>query len=146
MVIGKDGTRARQIEAETGARLVFPEQKSVAIYAPSQQQFEQAKGLVLDALGLTIREGSAVSRELSGLNCRGRVGEEYLAKVVTVLDFGAFVELPTGVHVLLHISQMSDDRIVSVEDVLTEGQFIQVKCVGRDDNGKIILSSKGLIG
>ena len=69
----------------------------------------------------------------------------YEAKVVEILDYGAYVELPNGFNVLLHISQLAHDRVASVEDVLKAGQTVNVKCIGRDGHGNILLSRKELL-
>lgn len=60
------------------------------------------------------------------------------------MDFGAFVELPSGFQTLLHISELSHARIRAIEEVLYEGQEIKVKCLGRDPKGNVRISRKAL--
>jgi len=73
------------------------------------------------------------------------VGKVYQGRVVKITDFGAFVEILPGTDGLLHISQISAERIKRVEDVLTEGQEIQVKVIDVDKAGKIRLSRRELL-
>jgi len=60
------------------------------------------------------------------------------------MDYGAFVLLPTGFQALLHISEISEERIRSVADVFKEGETVTVKCLGRDLNGEPRLSMKAI--
>ena len=73
------------------------------------------------------------------------VGKVYLGKVVKIMEFGAFVQILPGTDGLLHISQISTERIKRVEDVLKEGDEIQVKVLEVDKSGKIRLSRKELL-
>jgi polyribonucleotide nucleotidyltransferase len=73
------------------------------------------------------------------------VGKVYLGKVVKIMEFGAFVEILPGTDGLLHISQISTERIKRVEDVLKEGDEVQVKVLEVDKSGKIRLSRKELL-
>jgi polyribonucleotide nucleotidyltransferase len=73
------------------------------------------------------------------------VGKVYQGRVVKITDFGAFVEILPGTDGLLHISQIAAERIKRVEDVLKEGQEIQVKVIEVDKAGKIRLSRRELL-
>jgi len=73
------------------------------------------------------------------------VGKVYLGKVVKIMEFGAFVQILPGTDGLLHISQISTERIKRVEDVLKEGDEVQVKVLEVDKSGKIRLSRKELL-
>jgi polyribonucleotide nucleotidyltransferase len=73
------------------------------------------------------------------------VGKVYLGKVVKITDFGAFVEILPGTDGLLHISQISQERIKRVEDVLKEGEEVMVKVIEVDRAGKIRLSRRELL-
>jgi len=73
------------------------------------------------------------------------VGKVYLGKVVKIMEFGAFVQILPGTDGLLHISQISTERIKRVEDVLKEGDEIHVKVLEVDKSGKIRLSRKELL-
>ncbi len=73
------------------------------------------------------------------------VGKTYKAKVVKIMDFGAFVEYMPGQQGLVHISQLAKDRVDKVEDVVRTGDMLDVKLVGIDDQGRANLSHKVLI-
>ena len=129
LLIGPKGDTIRRIEADTGARLILKEDaKEMLIYAPTRHQYDQAETAILDVQGANIREG-----------------EVYDVKVVSLSDFGAFVELPNGFQALLHISELTHNRIRAIEDVLYEGQDLKVKCLGRDPKGNVKLSRKALL-
>jgi polyribonucleotide nucleotidyltransferase len=70
------------------------------------------------------------------------VGEMYQGTVVTIKDFGCFVEVMPGKDGLVHISELADFRVNKVEDVVKVGDSIWVKCIGVDDRGKVKLSRK----
>jgi polyribonucleotide nucleotidyltransferase len=70
------------------------------------------------------------------------LGGLYLGQVKRVLDFGAIVELFTGVDGLVHISQLAEERVKSVSDILKEGDEVLVKVIGIEPNGRIRLSRK----
>ena len=74
------------------------------------------------------------------------IGEEYEGKVKTIMPYGAFVEVLPGIDGLLHVSELDWKRVENVEDVLTEGEMVKFKVVGRDPKtGKIKLSRKVLL-
>jgi polyribonucleotide nucleotidyltransferase len=62
--------------------------------------------------------------------------------VVSIKDFGAFINIMPGIDGMVHISQLSDERVERVEDVLHEGQIINVKLTGIDERGRLSLSIK----
>jgi len=70
------------------------------------------------------------------------VGGLYLGQVKRVLDFGAIVELFPGMDGLIHISQLAEERVRSVSDILKEGDEVLVKVIGIEPNGRIRLSRK----
>ncbi|MFQ5787928.1 MAG: S1 RNA-binding domain-containing protein, partial [Thermodesulfobacteriota bacterium] len=74
------------------------------------------------------------------------VGKVYLGRVKRVLDFGAIVELSHGKDGLVHISQLAPNRVGKVSDIVVEGDEILVKCIGKDDDGRIRLSRKEALG
>ncbi len=76
------------------------------------------------------------------LTKEAKIGEIYQAKVVKIMNFGAFVELWPGYEGLVHISKLDEKRVEKVEDVVHEGDEIIVKVMGFDDKGKIMLSRK----
>jgi polyribonucleotide nucleotidyltransferase len=74
------------------------------------------------------------------------VGKLYLGKVSRVVDFGAFVEIMPGSEGLIHISQLANERVGKVTDVLKEGDEVLVKVIDIDPDGKIRLSRKAALG
>lgn len=115
-----------QVSETTGARCdVSSDSGEVRVYAPSKQQFEAAKTRVLELAGENIQEG-----------------QRYPVRVVRLADFGAFVEFESGVRTLLHISELSQQRVRSVEDVVSLGDTFEVLCLGRDARGHIKISRK----
>jgi polyribonucleotide nucleotidyltransferase len=80
---------------------------------------------------------------VKGLTDDAEVGQTYLGEVVKVTDFGAFVRILPGVEGLVHISELSSQRVKRVEDVVREGDEVLVKCIGIDPkSGKIRLSRR----
>ena len=73
------------------------------------------------------------------------VGELYQGTVVTIKEFGCFVEVMPGKDGLVHISELADFRVNKVEDVVKVGDSIWVKCIGVDDRGKVKLSRKAAV-
>ena len=73
------------------------------------------------------------------------VGETYEGKIKSILEFGAFVEILPGKEGLLHISEIDWKRVEKVEDVLKEGERIEVKLIAVDDRGKLKLSRRALL-
>jgi len=70
------------------------------------------------------------------------VGKIYLGKVVKIMDFGAFVEVLPGKEGLVHISQLAEQRVGKVEDVVSAGDEIMVKVIKIDEHGRVNLSRK----
>ena len=73
------------------------------------------------------------------------IGKTYEGPITKILDFGALVNLMPGKDGLLHISQISHDRVEKVTDYLTEGQIVKVKVLETDEKGRIKLSMKALL-
>jgi len=88
-------------------------------------------------------EGAAAARQMiEGIVEEAQVGKIYEGTVRKIMDFGAFVEVMPGTDGLVHISQISNERVENVRSHLKEGQKIRVKCIRVDNNGKISLSMK----
>jgi polyribonucleotide nucleotidyltransferase len=83
--------------------------------------------------------------EIEGMTAEPEIGKIYKGRVVSCVEFGAFVEIMPGREGLLHISQIDVNRVDKVTDVLTEGQEIEVKCLECSPEGKIRLSRKAVI-
>ena len=79
---------------------------------------------------------------IRGIVAEPEVGEIYDGKVVKIMDFGAFVNFLGPRDGLVHISELKNERVNTVGDVVSEGQMVKVKCLAIDDRGKIKLSMK----
>lgn len=87
----------------------------------------------------------AAKERILGSTAEAEIGKIYRGKVVTIRDFGAFVEILPGVDGLLHISEMADYRVNKVTDICEEGQYVTVKVIDIDQSGKIRLSRKAAL-
>jgi len=123
-VIGKGGATIRQLTEETGTTIEIEDDGTVKIAATSGEQAEDA-----------INRIKALTAEIE-------VGTIYQGKVVRIVDFGAFVNVLPGKDGLVHISQISEERVNAVSDVLTEGQEVTVKVLEVDRQGRVRLSMK----
>jgi polyribonucleotide nucleotidyltransferase len=126
-VIGPGGKVIRGIVEQTGVKIDIEDDGTVAIASVDEAAAQKA----MDIIGKIIEVPE--------------VGKVYLGKVVKIMEFGAFVEILPGTDGLLHISQISTERIKRVEDVLKEGDEVQVKVLEVDRAGKIRLSRKELL-
>jgi len=126
-LIGPGGKTIKGIVAETGAEINIEDDGSVHIYATSGESMARAKEII-----------GGMSREIE-------IGQTYHGRVVTVKEFGAFVEVFPGKDGLVHISELADFRVKRTEDVANVGDMIWVKCIGIDDKGRVKLSRKAAL-
>ncbi len=130
-VIGPGGKVVQEIQKVTGAVVVITEDENcgiVEIAANDKTTIEAATKMVNDAAGVL------------------EVGKVYNGKVRSIMKYGAFIEIMPRKDGLLHISEIAHERVVNVEDVLTEGEMIDVKLIGIDErSGKLKLSRKVLL-
>jgi polyribonucleotide nucleotidyltransferase len=126
-IIGPGGKIIKSIQAETETRIEVDDSGRVNIYAPNQDRADAAV--------------KAVRRYTQ----EAEVDQVYMGKVVKIMDFGAFVEILPGTDGLVHISQLSHERVQKVSDVVAEGDEILVKVLGIDKQGKIRLSRKAAL-
>jgi polyribonucleotide nucleotidyltransferase len=126
-VIGKGGETINKIIAETGAEIDIKDDGTVFISSPDKESIEGAKQWIK-----TITAVPEVGKVYE--NCR----------VVSVLDFGAFVEVLPGKEGLVHISELAEDRVSKVTDVVKEGDKVSVMLVAIDDRGRLQLSMKAV--
>ncbi|MCX7713216.1 MAG: polyribonucleotide nucleotidyltransferase [Chthoniobacterales bacterium] len=124
LVIGPSGKTIKGIVAESGAEINIEDDGTVHIYSNNAQSLERAKELIY------------------GLTKEIEVGEIYKGTVVSIKDFGAFVEVFPGKDGLVHISELADFRVNRVQDVVKTGDRIWVKCIGVDEKGRVKLSRK----
>jgi polyribonucleotide nucleotidyltransferase len=125
-VIGKGGSVIRQITEETGATIDIENDGTVKIAS-----VDGASGR--DAL-----------RRIEMITADVEVGHVYEGKVVRLMDFGAFVAILPGRDGLVHISQISDERVERVSDKLKEGDVVKVKVLEVDRQGRVRLSMRGV--
>ena len=123
-LIGPGGKNIRRITELSGAQIDIEEDGTVSIFAVNA-----------DAMDLAVREVQAVTAE-------PEVGVIYDGMVTGVKDFGAFVQIFPGTDGLVHISELADFRVNSVEDICKVGDQMWVKCIGVDDRGRIKLSRR----
>ncbi len=123
-LIGPGGKNIRRITELTGAQIDIEEDGTVSIFATNAEAMEQA-----------VKEVEMVTAE-------AEVGRIYDGRVTGVKEFGAFVEIFPGTDGLVHISELADFRVGSVEDICKLGDQMWVKCIGVDDRGRIKLSRK----
>ena len=125
-VIGKGGETIRALTAETGAIIEVEDDGKVTIYGDTPE----SRALALSR----VEEITAVPE----------VNKIYTGKVANIMDFGAFVTIMPGTDGLVHISEISEERVEKVTDHLTEGDEIKVKVLEVDRQGKIRLTMKGV--
>ena len=88
-------------------------------------------------------EGMKIAREaIESMTAEIEVGKVYRGKVVTIKEFGCFVEIFPGKDGLVHISELANFRVKQTEDIVKIGDEIWVKCIGIDDKGRVKLSRK----
>ena len=127
-VIGKGGEVINKITAETGAQIDIKEDGLITVAAIDSTNIEKALNWI------------------KSLTEEPEVGRVYEGTVVSIKDFGAFVNIMPGIDGMVHISQLTNERVESVEDVLHEGQVVQIKLVGIDERGRLSLSLKEVEG
>jgi polyribonucleotide nucleotidyltransferase len=126
-LIGPGGKIIKSIQAESGARVEVDDSGNVNISSADQESAEKALALVRE-----------MTQEVE-------VGTTYDGNIVKIVDFGAFVEILPNVQGLVHVSEIANERVENVEDVLSEGQVIKVKAIGFDKRGKLKLSIKATL-
>jgi polyribonucleotide nucleotidyltransferase len=125
-VIGKGGVTIRAISEETGTTIDIADDGTIKIAA------------------VDSTAGEAARRRIESITADVEVGNTYEGKVVKLMDFGAFVNILPGKDGLVHISQISHQRVNAVSDMLREGDVVRVKVLEVDRQGRIRLSIKAL--
>ena len=126
-LIGPGGKNIRAITEASGAQIDIDEDGTVNVFAADAEAMEKA---------------------VSGVNaCTAEIeiGQTYDGKVITVKDFGAFVECMPGKEGLVHISEMANERIESMDSVCKPGDAMRVKCIDIDNQGRVRLSRKAAL-
>ena len=123
-LIGPGGKNIKRIVEESGCEINIEDDGRVLIYSMS------AEGL------------HVATDAIEGITAEVEVGKLYRGKVVSIKEFGCFVEVLPGKDGLVHISELANFRVKKTEDIVKEGDEIWVKCIGVDDKGRVKLSRK----
>ena len=123
-VIGKGGAVIRGITADTGASVDIDDDGNVRIYGEDADSRDAAVEMV------------------NAITAEAEIGKLYMGKVARIVDFGAFITIIPGQDGLVHISQISQERVENVNEHMSEGEEILVKCTDLDARGRIKLSIK----
>ncbi|WQE04783.1 polyribonucleotide nucleotidyltransferase [Moraxella canis] len=125
-VIGKGGATIRQLTEDTGATIDIDDNGTVRIF------------------GMDKASTRAAIAQIEAITAEVEVGAVYEGTVARIVDFGAFVTILPGTDGLVHISQISDERVENVGDYLKEGQSVKVQVQDIDNRGRIKLTMKGV--
>jgi len=125
-VIGKGGVTIRAITEETGTTIDIADDGTVTIASVNKEAAEAAR------------------RRIEQITADIEPGQVFEGKVIKIMNFGAFVTLTPGRDGLVHISQLSDDRVENVSDMVKEGDLVKVKVLEVDKQGRIRLSMKAV--
>ncbi|MFH1950719.1 MAG: polyribonucleotide nucleotidyltransferase [Pseudomonadota bacterium] len=128
VLIGPGGKTIREISNASGARIDVNDEGTVTVSSPDKGCSESALKMIREI----VQEAE--------------VGKLYMGKVVKIMDFGAFVEIFPGTDGLVHISQLANERVNKVTDVLNEGDEVLVKVLEVGNDGRIRLSRKSALG
>jgi polyribonucleotide nucleotidyltransferase len=123
-IIGTGGKVIREIVATTGAKVDIEDDGTVKIASSDPEKIAAAR------------------KWIEGITMEAEVGKIYTGKVVSMVDFGAFVNFMGGKDGLVHISEIKNERVAVVKDVLSEGQQVKVKVLAVDERGKVRLSMR----
>ncbi len=126
-LIGPGGKVIRGIQETTEAKIDIEDSGRCTIFAPNAESLERTRAMVEE-----------ITQE-------PEVGKTYCGKVKRTTDFGAFVEIFPGTEGLLHISELADRRVGTVEEIVEEGDEVLVKCIELDPSGKIRLSRRAAL-
>jgi polyribonucleotide nucleotidyltransferase len=123
-LIGPGGKNIKRLVEESGCEINIEDDGTVNIFSVSPEGMK----IAVDAI--------------SGMTAEAEVGKIYRGKVVTIKEFGAFVEFLPGKDGLVHISELANFRVKKTEDIVKMGDEITVKCLGVDEKGRVRLSRK----
>ena len=123
-VVGQRGKTINAIIEQTGVKIDITDDGSVSICGTDKAMMDKAKELI----NIIVSEFEE--------------GQVYVGKVVSIKEFGAFLEFAPGKEGMVHISKIAKERINHVEDVLTLGDVVKVVCLGKDKMGRISFSIK----
>jgi polyribonucleotide nucleotidyltransferase len=123
-LIGPGGKNIKRLVEESGCEINIEDDGTVNIFSVSP-------------------EGMKIARDaINGMTAEAEIGKIYRGKVVTIKEFGAFVEFLPGKDGLVHISELANFRVKKTEDICKIGDDIAVKCLGVDEKGRVRLSRR----
>ena len=123
-LIGPGGKNIKSIVAETGCEINIDDDGKVHIYSNNPEGMARARQII------------------TGMTAEIEVGQTYQGRVVSLKEFGAFIEVLPGKDGLCHISELADFRVAKTDDVVKVGELVWVKCIGIDDKGRVKLSRR----
>ncbi len=123
-LIGPGGKNIKKLVEESGCEINIEDDGTVNIYSVSEEGMKIARDAVL------------------GMTAEAEIGKIYRGKVVTIKEFGAFIEFLPGKDGLVHISELANFRVKQTEDIVKLGDEIWVKCLGVDEKGRVRLSRR----
>jgi polyribonucleotide nucleotidyltransferase len=123
-LIGPGGKNIKRLVEESGCEIDIEDDGTVNIFSVSPEGMK----IALDAI--------------TGMTAEAEIGKIYRGKVVTIKEFGCFVEFLPGKDGLVHISELANFRVKKTEDIVKVGDDITVKCLGVDEKGRVRLSRK----
>jgi polyribonucleotide nucleotidyltransferase len=123
-LIGPGGKNIKRLVDESGCEINIEDDGTVKVFSVSPEGMEIAR------------------REIEALSAEIEIGKIYKGRIVTIKEFGAFVEVFPGQDGLVHVSELSNKRVARVEDAVKMGDEIWVKCIGVDEKGRVKLSRK----
>ena len=124
LLIGPGGKNIKRLVDQSGCEINIEDDGTVQIYSVSAEGMEIAR------------------KEIEGMTAEIEVNKIYRGKVVTIKEFGCFVEVLPGKDGLVHISELANFRVKQTEDIVKLGDEIWVKCIGVDEKGRVRLSRK----
>jgi polyribonucleotide nucleotidyltransferase len=123
-LIGPGGKNIKKLVEESGCEINIEDDGTVNIFSVSEDGMKIARDAIM------------------GMTAEAEIGKIYRGKVVTIKDFGAFVEFLPGKDGLVHISELANFRVKQTEDIVKLGDEIWVKCLGVDEKGRVKLSRR----
>ena len=124
LLIGPGGKNIKKLVEESGCEINIDDDGTVNIYSVSAEGMK----IAVDAI--------------AGMTAEAEINKIYRGKVVTIKEFGAFVEFLPGKDGLVHISELANFRVKATEDIVKMGDEIWVKCLGVDEKGRVRLSRR----
>jgi len=126
-VIGPGGKMIHSIQDETGATIDIEDDGTVMIFCLNKEGAEAAAAMI------------------KNITAEAELGETYTGKIVSIRDFGAFIEILPGVEGLCHVSELAKEYVKNVKDVVSVGDTVEVKVINIDDQGRVKVSRKAAL-